>query len=456
MARVATLKKQYQKENPNTFLIMAGDFVSPSVYNSLQYEGTRIRGRQMIEAMNAAGTDLAIFGNHEFDISENELQNRINESHFQWVASNTFHKQRDSIFSFAKTDSTGVRPFPKSYIMNLRDKDGTTARVGFIGLTLPFNKADYVSYTDPLTTAKELYGRLQDSCNAIVAVTHQSMADDITLAKELPALTVILGGHEHDMRFDKIGSIYITKAHANARSAFIVKLKIDKKRNKVTVAPELKYLNDSIPFDSSTNAVVQKWGTIAENNYASLSFDPTKVVMATGEPLDGRESQVRSKSTSLTRLVTAAMANACPQADVVIFNAGSIRVDDILQPPVTQYDIIRSMPFGGGIREADMKGSLLLQVLEAGLRNNGVGGYLHYQPVVYTTSSRSWAINNAPLDTNKIYRVAMSEFIFTGKEANLDFLYPGNPGIVKVYDAETSAHSPKSDIRLAVVQYLAK
>src|SRR6476659_3206166 len=137
MARVATLKKQYQKENPNTFLIMAGDFVSPSVYNSLQYEGTRIRGRQMIEAMNAAGTDLAIFGNHEFDISENELQNRINESHFQWVASNTFHKQRDSIFSFAKTDSTGVRPFPKSYIMNLRDKDGTTARVGFIGLTLP-------------------------------------------------------------------------------------------------------------------------------------------------------------------------------------------------------------------------------------------------------------------------------------------------------------------------------
>ena len=112
MARVATLKKQYQKENPNTFLVMAGDFVSPSVYNSLQHEGKRIRGKQMIEAMNSAGTDIAVFGNHEFDINENELQDRINESHFQWVASNTFHKQRDSILPFAKTDSTGSPPFP--------------------------------------------------------------------------------------------------------------------------------------------------------------------------------------------------------------------------------------------------------------------------------------------------------------------------------------------------------
>ena len=76
MARVAAIKKEYKKQNPNTFLVMAGDFVSPSIFNSLSFEGKRIRGRQMIEAMNAAGTDLAIFGNHEFDISESELQER--------------------------------------------------------------------------------------------------------------------------------------------------------------------------------------------------------------------------------------------------------------------------------------------------------------------------------------------------------------------------------------------
>jgi 2',3'-cyclic-nucleotide 2'-phosphodiesterase (5'-nucleotidase family) len=70
MARVATVKKEQLKENPNTFLVMAGDFLSPSVYNSLKYEGNRIRGRQMVDAMNAAGVDLVVFGNKEIVVAE--------------------------------------------------------------------------------------------------------------------------------------------------------------------------------------------------------------------------------------------------------------------------------------------------------------------------------------------------------------------------------------------------
>jgi 2',3'-cyclic-nucleotide 2'-phosphodiesterase (5'-nucleotidase family) len=63
------------------------------VYNSLQFNGKAIRGRQMVEALNAAGLDFAIFGNHEFDIREAELQERLNESHFQWISTNSFHKK---------------------------------------------------------------------------------------------------------------------------------------------------------------------------------------------------------------------------------------------------------------------------------------------------------------------------------------------------------------------------
>ena len=98
MSRVATLKKQELKKNPNTFLVMAGDFLSPSVYNSLKYEGKRFRGRQMIAALNAAGLDLAVFGNHEFDIKETELQDRINESGiyvglFEYVSQENYRKR---------------------------------------------------------------------------------------------------------------------------------------------------------------------------------------------------------------------------------------------------------------------------------------------------------------------------------------------------------------------------
>ena len=51
----------------------------------------------------------------------------------------------------------------------------------------------------------EWYDRLKDSADAIVAITHQSMEDDIQLAKDLPGLAAILGGHEHDQRYAQVG-----------------------------------------------------------------------------------------------------------------------------------------------------------------------------------------------------------------------------------------------------------
>lgn len=451
VARVATLKKQYQKANPNTFLVIAGDFLSPSVYNSLQYNGKPIRGKQMVESLNAAGLDFAMFGNHEFDIKESELQERINESTSQWISTNTFHKLKDKIVPFEQNNV----PFPVTYTMQVKDADGTTAKIGFIALTLPFNKAPYVSYTDVFASAKQAYNSLKDSVDAVVAITHQSIDDDKKLADEIPGLACILGGHEHDMRFVKENGIYITKAHANAKSAFVVKVKINKKKDKIKVDPKLVYVNESIPLDSATSVVVQKWTEIAEKNYASLGFDARKVVLNSGEPLDGREAQIRTHPTNLTRLIVKAMQFAAPQADIVLMNSGSIRVDDILQMPITEYDIIRTLPFGGGIREAEMKGSLVIQTLDQSEKNKGIGGYLQYNENI-THENGIWKLNGQPIEPSKVYRVAITDFLFTGMEANMDFLNPKNPAVVKVYDAAISVSDPRSDIRLAVIRYLEK
>jgi 2',3'-cyclic-nucleotide 2'-phosphodiesterase (5'-nucleotidase family) len=457
IARVATLKKEWLKKNPNTLLVMAGDFVSPSVYSSLKYHDTAIRGKQMVEAMNAAGVDIAVFGNHEFDIKENELQQRINESNFQWVSSNTFHKVNNTIVPFTKTSGTSVTSFPKVYYQKFKDADGTQAKVGFIGLTLPFNKADFVSYTDPDSTGIALYNQIKDSCDAVVAITHQTVEDDIKLARQLPGLAIVLGGHEHDMRFEKTGNVYITKAYANAKSAYVIQLLIDKKQHTVAVTPAMKYLDSTVAFDAVTNTVVQKWVDIANENYNSLGFDAKQVVIQNGDSLEGRETFIRSKSTNLSQLVVHAMEDACPQAQLAIINAGSIRVDDILNPPVTEYDIIRALPFGGQIKEAEMKGSLLEQVLDAGIKNGGTGGFLQYSSFVsHDAATGKWSINNIAIDVEKIYYVAIGDFLMSGKEANLDFLNPTNPAITKVYDAAMSKDDARSDIRLAMVKYLLK
>ncbi len=454
MARVATIKKEYLRKNPNTFLIMAGDFLSPSVYNGLSYEGTRIRGRQMVDAMNVAGVDFAVFGNHEFDITETELQSRLNESQFQWVASNTFHQQASGVAYFKKISDTGMVEFPTATVLNLTDADGTRARIGIIGTTLPFNKASYVSYTDPLETAKRLYDSLAPVCDAVIALTHQLMEDDILLAQELPGLALIAGGHEHDMRYQQVGPVLITKAHANARTLYALDLTINVKNKKRSVASSLIAVDDQVAIDSSTHAVVQKWIDIADQNYSRAGFNAAEIIRTSGDPLDGREAAVRNASTNFTELITKAMAAAAPDADLVLLNSGSIRVDDILHMPITQFDILRSLPYGGSIREVDMKGSLLLQVLEAGNKNRGLGGFLQFYPVEYDRNSATFLFGGKPIEAERSYRVALNDFLLSGNEVNLNFLNPQNPAITKVYPEPKGIENPCSDVRLAIVQYL--
>lgn len=75
-------------ENSNTLTVLAGDFLSPSLLGTLKWEGERIKGKHMVDVLNATGIDLVTFGNHEFDIDEASLQKRINESKFDWVSTN--------------------------------------------------------------------------------------------------------------------------------------------------------------------------------------------------------------------------------------------------------------------------------------------------------------------------------------------------------------------------------
>ncbi|MBX2939848.1 MAG: bifunctional metallophosphatase/5'-nucleotidase [Ferruginibacter sp.] len=458
MARVATLKNQVLAENPNTLLVMAGDFLSPSVYNSLKVDGTPVRGKQMVEAMNAAGMDIAVFGNHEFDIRESELKDRINESTFEWISGNTFNNISNVVTPFSKVINGKAYPFPKYLIRTFKNDQGHSIKLGFISVCLPFNKSSYVVYTDPLSTAEMLYHQIKDSCDAVVAITHQAMEDDIELAKRLPELALIMGGHEHDMRLQRVGKVWITKAHANSKSAFINQLRIVRKQTQtkeVEVTHELKYLDASVEKHTYTQEVVQKWSAKAAKNFASLGFDAQRIILEKGEELEGRESYVRSTTTNLTKLVIRSMEYAAPQADVAIVNSGSIRVDDVLKMPLTEYDIIRTLPYGGAITEVEMKGSLLRQVLDIGVQNRGIGGFLQYSESLKNLDGQ-WTISEVLIQDTSSYRVALTEFLLTGGEANLGFLKPNHPGITEVYPLSNSQFDPRSDIRLAIIRYISK
>ena len=112
LARVATLKRRLSEAGLTPLLVLAGDFLSPSVASSV------FKGEQMVAALNAAGVDMATFGNHEFDFGADVLRQRMKESRWQWVASNLVDASGKPL---AGTVPYVVRTFG-------------SLRVGFIGL----------------------------------------------------------------------------------------------------------------------------------------------------------------------------------------------------------------------------------------------------------------------------------------------------------------------------------
>ena len=84
-----------------------------------------------------------------------------------------------------------------------------------------------------------------------------------------------------------------------------------------------------------------------------------------------------------------------------------------------------------------------------------IGGYLlHSSALTQDSITGDWSLKNMPVDANKIYKVATSDFLMTGGEANLDFMNDKNPDIVKVYPVFTDMKDPRSDIRRAIFMYL--
>lgn len=454
MARVASLRQELLKESPHTFTVLAGDFLSPSVIGTAKIDGNRVAGAQMVDVMNATGIDYVTFGNHEFDLKEADLQARIDESQFDWISTNVLHKTETGSAPFYRTEEGEQFPFAPYQIVYLRDAfDGKSLRVGVIAVTLPFNKQPYVEYKDYIEAARETYEQIRENCEFVVAITHLEMEEDRAFAEALPGLALIMGGHDHEHIFEEIKGVPIAKADANAKSAYIHRIRFDPKTGKTQVSSELKILDNSVPQQPAIVELVQEWEDRAYQVFKDQGFDLNEPVATLTQPLDGLESHIRNQPTNLGIAIAHAMYESADQPDAAIINSGSIRIDDYLSGSITQFDIIRTLPFGGAILTVDMKGALLKQVLDAGLANKGMGGYLQTWQVAQTPD-KQWQIGDSPLDPQRTYRVAITDFLMTGGEANLEFLTTDNPEVIAVREPGTA--DILRDVRLVLVRYLKK
>ena len=440
LARVATLYKQLKEKNPNTFMTLGGDLFSPSAMGTARIDGKPLAGKQMVDVLNGLGLQLATFGNHEFDLKQEEFNERMEEAKFAWVSSNVFGAQGKPF--------AGVKEMMTLSFSG--ENAGDEFRLGIFGLTLGVNQPDYVRYSDPLSAAEKALRRLAIDSDFIVALTHQAIEDDEKLLQQLPSIDLLLGGHEH-VNYQRWRGKHLSpllKGDANVRTVYVIDIDYDPKTKQASIDPRLVKIDQTLVEDAEVKARAEKWVNIAFDAFRKEGFNPNEVITTTTEQLDGLEEHVRSKQTNLTQIIAKSLLIPYPEADLSLYNSGSIRIDDLLPAgQITVYDIIRVMPFGGTVPLVEMQGGLLKRVLDQGQANIGTGGYLQS---ANTSKSLNgvWLIQGVPLNEKQTYRVAISDYLAAGKERNLEYLNPSNPAMKAVNEGDGT------DVRKLLIQQL--
>jgi 2',3'-cyclic-nucleotide 2'-phosphodiesterase (5'-nucleotidase family) len=402
LARVATLKQRLSAGGHPVLLLLAGDFLSPSVASSV------FKGEQMVATLNAAGLDYATFGNHEFDFGIDVLKQRMAESSFTWVVSNVLD---------AKTGGSIGKAVPYA----VRDVGGLT--IGFIGLCIttssivPAVRSQF-RFVDPMAAAAKYLPRLKrDGANVIVAITHLEFADDRALVRKFPQIDVVIGGHEHYPITAAEGRALVSKAGSD--SAFAARIDLVRQAAPPSAIErffELIPVTSAIPDDPKTAAVAAEYE-------ARLGKELDMVVGTSTAALDATNARLVGE-TALGNLIADALREDV-KADVGLSNAGGARGSRVYPAgPITRRTLLSIHPFGNIACKLAVSGRVLHDALEHGVSRlpAGEGRFPQTSGVTMRVDVKAPAgsrvsdvrVNGQPLDPQKTYTVGLPDFVMNG------------------------------------------
>jgi 2',3'-cyclic-nucleotide 2'-phosphodiesterase (5'-nucleotidase family) len=176
LPRLTALVRRERQRNPDLLLLDAGDM---GIDDSL--------GSLSIDILRTFGYDAITSGNHENEIGSGRAAlARLGEP---------------CLVANVAPNALGFHTPP--YL--LRRVDGltiavlglTTAPVYPIGHPLHRPNADEVSVADPLAAAQTWVPRLRPQADLLVVLSHLGLRRDIALARAVPGIDLIVGGHSH-------------------------------------------------------------------------------------------------------------------------------------------------------------------------------------------------------------------------------------------------------------------
>ncbi|CAB0015463.1 unnamed protein product [Nesidiocoris tenuis] len=311
---------------------------------------TLTNGAQMVPVLNAVGTHCAVFGNHDFDFGLEVLSERVSETNFPWLMSNVIDNETGRALGDGRV----------THAIDWKSK-----RIGLIGLvekewldTLATINADEVTFIDYVEAGKKLGAQLkQEGCDLVIALTHMRMPNDIKLAENCEEIDLILGGHDHIYRVEKICDRWIVKSGTDFNHFSKITLRFETGSNVPDVNIEEIKVDEMYDPDQEMADELQQYVALVEGKMDEVLGEFTV-------ELDGRFEFIRTSETNLGNWVCDVIL-AATAADCVILNSGTLRSDKVHPPgPFTMRDLMSIVPITDPLVVIEITGEQLLGALE--------------------------------------------------------------------------------------------
>ena len=397
-AAMAALKADYEAQGAEVILADAGDYSQGTVYVSVN------KGADAVTMMNATGYDVVTLGNHEFDYGYAQLVENMKAAKFQVLCADVLGADGKTIYD-ANT---------------IIEKGGV--KIGFFGLETPEaqTKANpkliqglkFLAGAD----GKELYdcaaAQVADlkakGADLVVCLAHLGVDESsepytsYDLAKNVQGIDFIIDGHSHSVMTAGPNGEPIQSTGTAFKNIGVIT--IDNATKKI-VGNELKAIWHTEKNADGKSVTVVDYKTRDEKVAAAAKAIIDPIDKAYGEKfavsevaLNGTKAPDgnRDSETNLGDLITDAMLwkvltdaeVTVPEENVVAITNGGIRAS-IGVGDVTKKDINTVLPFGNTLAVVYVKGSELLEALEASTycTPESIGGFPQVAGMQFTVAT---------------------------------------------------------------------
>jgi 2',3'-cyclic-nucleotide 2'-phosphodiesterase (5'-nucleotidase family) len=387
-AKVAAIIGAERKTGADVFYFSAGDnFAGDPVIDQADPPGG-----PMMELLDCLGLDVLCLGNHEFDYGLEIL--RKFPARIPMVSAN-IEAPPDVLPALRPWVALNTRAGIKIVVFGLIQIEP--------GSGLPSTHPDKIRglrFSEPLAKALEMK-ELRSAGQVMIGLTHIGHEQDLLLAKQMPELDVIIGGHSHT-RVDPAESINgVLVAQAGGDNAFLGRIDLLIENGRVVEKKgrliDLSQVRDE---DETIKAMIAKFHQ-----------NPALARVIAKAPLE------ISGKHALGSLMTDAIRQV-HGLDIAFHNNGGIRLNRLPQT-ITVHDVYTLDPFGNQIVEIVMTPAEIRSLIKNSWeRKNDID--LQVSGMTYTVRTdgayriRDIRLNNpdgSPLAEDRTYKVGLSSFI---------------------------------------------